>query len=104
MVTDGIGVAASPEVTDLTRQTAELLESLGHHVEWIDQPVPTSFRDDFLLYWGLLASSIVATGRLEHGRSWDKDRLDGLTLGLARHCRRNLAPPPRSDPSPAALG
>ncbi len=52
--------------------------------------MPESFRDDFLLYWGLLASGIVATGRLEHGRSWDKDKLDRLTLGLDRHCRRNL--------------
>ncbi len=90
VVSDGVGVSASPEVADLTRQTAELMESLGHHVEWIDQPVPASFRDDFLLYWGLLASGIVATGRLEHGRSWDKDKLDRLTLGLDRHCRRNL--------------
>jgi amidase len=91
VLTDGIGVTASPEVTALTRRTAELMESLGHHVEWIDQPVPMSFRDDFILYWGLLASSVVATGRLEHGRSWDKDKLDGLTLGLAHHCRRHLA-------------
>jgi amidase len=90
VVTDGIGVTADAEVADLTRQTAELLESLGHHVEWIDQPVPESFRDDFLLYWGLLASTIVTTGRLEHGRSWDKSKLDGLTLGLDRHCRRHL--------------
>jgi len=90
VVTDGIGVAASPEVVGLTHQTAELLESLGHRVEWIDQPVPTSFKDDFLLYWGFLAATVVATGRLEHGRSWDKDRLDHLTLGLDRHFRRNL--------------
>src|SRR5262245_11198 len=90
VLTDGIGVAASPEVEALTRKTADLLESLGHHVEWIEQPVPTSFKDDFLLYWGLLASTVVATGRLEHGRSWDRSRLDRLTLGLARHCRQNL--------------
>jgi amidase len=90
VVTDGIGVSASPEVEKLTRQTADLVESLGHHVEWIDQPVPTSFKDDFLLYWGLLAFTIAATGRLEHGRSWDRARLDGLTHGLAQHCRRNL--------------
>jgi amidase len=90
VVTDGIGVQASPEVEKLTRRTADLVESLGHHVEWIDQPVPTSFKDDFLLYWGLLASTIVATGRLEHGRSWDRSKLDLLTLGLDRHCRRHL--------------
>jgi amidase len=91
VVTDGVGVQASPEVEKLTRQTAELVESLGHDVEWIEQPVPTSFKDDFLLYWGLLASTIMATGRLDHGRSWDRSKHDLLTLGLDRHCRRHLA-------------
>jgi amidase len=59
-------------------------------VEWIDQPIPVSFKDDFLLYWGLLASGAIATGRLEHGRSWDASRLDAMTHGLDRHCRRRL--------------
>ena len=68
------GSPPTPRSPTLTRQTAELLESLGHHVEWIDQPVPESFRDDFLLYWGLLASTIVATGRVEHGRSWGQEQ------------------------------
>jgi amidase len=83
-------VSASPEVEALTLETATLLESLGHHVEKVDQPVPGSFKDDFLLYWGLLASGIVASGRVEHGRSWDRRRLDHLTLGLDRHCRHRL--------------
>jgi amidase len=91
VVTDGIGVSASPEVEELTRHTAELMESLGHHVEWMAQPVPASFRDDFLAYWGLLASGVVASGRLAHGRSWDASRLDGMTHGLDRYCRRHLA-------------
>jgi amidase len=88
--TDGIDVRATPEVDQLTRSTAGLLESLGHSVEWIDMPVPSSFKDDFLLYWGFLAAAIVRSGRLEHGRSWDPSRLDGMTLGLDRHCRRHL--------------
>ncbi len=90
VLTDSIDTQATPEVESLTRATAELLESLDHHVEWIDQPVPTSFKDDFLLYWGVLASAVIASGRLEHGRSWDASRLDELTHGLDRHCRRNL--------------
>ena len=94
--TDGIDVRATPEVEALTRGTAELLESLGHHVEWIDQPNPASFKDDFLLYWGFLASAVVRSGRLEHGRSWDASRLDRMTLGLDRHCRRNLHRVPRA--------
>jgi amidase len=88
--TDGIDVGATPEVESLSRTTADLLESLGHHVEWIDMPVPHSFKDDFLLYWGFLASAILASGRLEHGQSWDRERHDRLTLGLDHHCRRNL--------------
>jgi amidase len=88
--TDGIDVRATPEVEELTRTTAELLASLGHHVEWVDKPIPASFKDDFLLYWGFLAAAIVRTGRLEHGRSWDRSRLDAMTLGLDRHCRRHL--------------
>ena len=90
VVTDGIDVSASPEVTELTRKTAALLESLGHHVEWIEQPMPASFKDDFLLYWSSLASAITATGRLEHGRSWDATKLDLFTQGLDHHCRSNL--------------
>ncbi len=90
VVTDGIDVTASPEVTALTRQTAELLESLGHRVEWIEQPMPASFKDDFLLYWSSLASVITLTGRMEHGRSWDASKLDLFTQGLDHHCRSNL--------------
>ena len=90
VVTDGIDVRATPEVEALTMETAALLESLGPRVEKIDQPLPESFKDDFLVYWGMLASAIITSGRVEHGRSWDASRLDGMTHGLDRHCRRNL--------------
>ena len=91
VLTEGIGARATPEVEALTVRTAELLESLGHRVEPIDQPLPASFKDDFLVYWGSLASIAVATGRMAHGTSWDRSRLDGLTLGLDRHVRPHLA-------------
>src|SRR4051795_8936757 len=90
VLTDGIDVTATAEVADLTRSTAELLESLGHRVAWIEQPIPASFKDDFLLYWSSFASVITATGRMEHGRSWDATRLDPFTRGLDHHCRRHL--------------
>jgi amidase len=96
VVTDGVGVRATPEVEALTLQTAGLLESLGHHVERIAPPVPDSFKGDFLVYWGLLASAIVASGRREHGPSWDPSRLDHMTLGLDRYCRRHLHRLPRA--------
>lgn len=88
--TESVGRTADAETTELTMQTAALLEELGHRVEVVGLPVPDSFADDFLLYWSLLSAFIVRTGRLANGRSWDPSKLDNLTLGLARHSRRNL--------------
>jgi amidase len=90
VVTEGVGRNASPEVRELTLRTAALLESMGHRVEQIDPPVPDSFADDFLLYWGMLALFIVRTGRASFGPTWDPSRLDNLTLGLDRNTRRHL--------------
>ena len=89
VATSGVGAAASPEVAEQTLKTAALLEELGHRVEQVDPPAPASLPDDFVLYWSLLALLVVRTGR-RHGRTWDPTRLDNLTLGLARHARRNL--------------
>lgn len=88
--TSGVGVSASPEVVALTMDTVALLERLGHTVEEVEPPAPDGFREDFLLYWSLLAMAMVRTGRRTHGKSWDRTQLDNLTLGLARHATRNL--------------
>lgn len=90
LVTEAGGRAASPEVAALTRATGDLLVGLGHTVEEVAAPVSSSFADDFVLYWAMLAMYVVRSGRLSFGRSWDPGRLDNLTLGLARHCRRHL--------------
>ena len=66
VVTEGIGRSASPEVTELT------------------------LKDDFLLYWSLLALFMVRTGRRTFGSSWDAGQLDNLTHGLSAHSARNL--------------
>ncbi len=81
---------ASPEVRELTLKTAALLEELGHTVTEIDNPVPTRFQDDFLLYWQFLAFAIVRGGRRMFGSSFDRTKLDNLTLGLDRSASRNL--------------
>ena len=88
--TDGVGRAASPEVAELTLKTAAILEELGHQVEQADVPVDESLPDDFLLYWSSLAFFLLRAGRRQHGRSWDPDRLDNISHGLAGHARRNL--------------
>jgi amidase len=88
--TQSITREASPEVSALTLKTAELLESLGHRITVIDNPVPQRFIDDFLLYWSFLAFALVRGGRRSFGPSFDRARLDNLTLGLEQHAARNL--------------
>lgn len=90
VTTQGVGRGATPEVAALTRQVAERLAGLGHQVEEAPAPAPSTFRDDFVLYWAFLALVIVRTGRRTNGPSWDPARLDNLTTGLARHASRNL--------------
>jgi amidase len=82
---------SSPEVRELTLKTAALLEELGHRVTQIENPpVPKTFGDDFLLYWALLSFALVRGGRRTFGPSFQRDKLDNLTLGLELHAARNL--------------
>src|SRR5246500_1198463 len=97
VITRSVRREASPQVRELTLKSAGLLEELGHRVEHIDQhPVPASFSDDFVLYWGLLALAQVRTGRHLFGKTFDRTRLDALTLGLERHTSRNFYRLPRA--------
>ncbi|MBO0677174.1 amidase [Mycolicibacterium sp. S2-37] len=88
--TESIAREAAPEVGEQTLKTASLLEELGHRVTRIVNPVPARFMDDFLLYWSFLAFALVRGGRRSFGPSFDRTRLDNLTLGLERFAGRNL--------------
>lgn len=89
--TRSVAREASPHVCELTLKTAAVLEELGHRVEQIMQPpVPPTFADDFLLYWASLGLALVRTGSRHFGPSFDREKLDNLTLGLDRHAGRNL--------------
>ncbi|KAA1431140.1 amidase [Mycolicibacter arupensis] len=91
VVTQSIARETSAEMRELTWKTAALLEELGHRVEYLDAPpVPAHFADDFLLYWAFLATALVRGGRRMFGPTFDRSRLDNLTLGLDRHATRNL--------------
>ena len=91
VLTRSVRRECSPQVRELTLKSAGLLEELGHRVEHIDEPpVPASFVDDFVLYWGFLALAQVRAGRHVFGKTFDRSRLDGLTLGLQRHTGRNI--------------
>lgn len=87
----------SPALRELTLKSAGLLEELGHRVEHVDAPpVAASFVDDFVLYWGFLALAQVRSGRHMFGETFDRAKLDCLTLGLARHTGRHLHRLPRA--------
>ncbi|MEE6176470.1 amidase [Mycobacterium sp. 050134] len=91
VLTRSVQRECSPQVRELTLKSAGLLEELGHRVEHVDQPpVPASFVDDFVLYWGFLALAQVRAGRRVFGATFDRTRLDSLTLGLERHSGRNM--------------
>jgi amidase len=81
----------SAEMRELTLKAAALLEELGHRVDHVERPpVSSSFADDFLLYWGLLATGQIHLNQRALGDGFDRTRLDNLTLGLDRHARRNM--------------
>lgn len=91
VLTRSVQRECSPQVRELTLKSGGLLEELGHRVEHLDgPPVPANFVDDFVLYWGFLALAQVRAGRHVFGKTFDRSRLDSLTLGLQRHTGRNI--------------
>jgi amidase len=91
VVTRSLKRESSPAVRDLTLRSAALLEDLGHRVAYLDShPIPAQFADDFVLYWASLAMALVKGGRRTFGASFDRTKLDNLTLGLDRYATRNL--------------
>ncbi|MFV0494653.1 amidase [Mycobacterium sp.] len=91
VTTRAVARDCAAEVRELTLRTGALLDELGHHVEEVHGALaPVSFENDFVLYWGFLAFAQTAIGRRTFGDTFDRTRLDALTLGLAAHARRNL--------------
>jgi amidase len=88
VLTSSLRQEASEGVRRITDETAGLLADLGHHVEAIEQPLPEQFADDFLVFWASMAQVIMATGRAQHGSTWDAKKCDPLTRGLAAYSRR----------------
>ncbi|SFM13918.1 amidase [Marinobacter zhejiangensis] len=78
------GHRTDPETRDTVEHTAKVLAELGHEVVPMPIPVDDSFPEDFALYWGFMASLVRGAGRWVVDRSFDAQKLDGLTLGLHR--------------------
>jgi amidase len=91
VVTRSLYREPDPEVGEQTLKTAALLEELGHRVEHLDSPpVPMSFADDFILYYAFLSYALVHGGRRMFGESFDRSKLDNLTIGFERHAAHNM--------------
>lgn len=84
----------APRTDDATRAAVEalgrLLETLGHHVEPYEVPLPAWFKDDFIDYWNFLAMAVASGGQRMYGEEFDAGKLEPLTLGLAGSAKKRL--------------
>jgi amidase len=79
----GLDVELHPEAERAVRQTAEMLESLGHHVEEVDPPVRLADTLDlFTDLWAAMVSGGVLFGELVSGQQAAAANLEALTLAL----------------------
>ena len=89
--TDSItGYSTDKATRDACLKTAEVLSKAGHQVEEMRFPVSAQFSDDFSMYWGMLAYMVKKTGKLSLSKEFDKDKLDALSIGLAKYYRKNI--------------
>lgn len=86
--TDSIRTRACDETRKALLDTARALEGAGHLIEEIPIPLDEQFADDFIVYWGFLAFSILSLGRATFGREFRSEQVDPLTRGLAQRFRR----------------
>ncbi|MDH4396437.1 MAG: amidase [Limnobacter sp.] len=84
------GGKVHPDCVAGVLQTAQLLESLGHHVEEIPLPVNEQFAEDFLMYWAFMAASVKYTGKLLFGRAWNSSQMEPFSQHLADHLTRRI--------------
>jgi amidase len=90
LVVDSIVSTTDPETSTAVRAAAELLESMGHHVEEIAAPVPMSFVEDFKTYYGMLFLFLNATGKHTFNKTFDWRATESLTRGFAGYVVRHL--------------
>jgi amidase len=84
LLTDpGVAVDLDPQAERAVRETAALLESLGHHVEEVDAPVQfEQLIDMFTDLWAAMVSLGVMFGELVSGQTASPDNIEPLTMAL----------------------
>jgi amidase len=83
-VTDpGTDVELHPEAERAARDTAELLESLGHSVDEVDPPLRLEQAIEmFTDLWAAMVSSGVLYGELVSGQTAGPENIESLTIAL----------------------
>jgi amidase len=77
------GLPVDVEVKQAVAQTADLLASLGHDVEYIEFPIDEQFGHDFLRYWAMLSFLVRFGGKKTFDPDFDSSRLEPLTMELS---------------------
>ena len=85
------GAALDAATQRVQAETVALLESLGHDVEAVANPISPSLADDFILYYGFLTLMIRSGGPKLFDPSFDASALTPVVRGFGDHCRSNLA-------------
>jgi amidase len=85
MLEAGVDVELDPQAERAARETASLLESLGHHVEEVSAPVQfEQLIDMFTDLWAAMVSLGVMFGELVSGTQASDDNIEALTMALHR--------------------
>ncbi|WP_232663906.1 amidase [Pseudonocardia sp. TRM90224] len=90
LVESPTGVRTCQQTKATVLEVAATLESLGHHIEPAAVPIDTSFVEDFVDYWGMLAFLVAAGGKFVLDRGFDPARMDGLSKGLRDRYRHAI--------------
>ena len=90
-----IGSQTDAETRHAVKQTALLLERLGHQVEECSLPLTRQFADDFTTYWGMLSFLMMQFGDKILATPVAREQLDNLTHGLATFYRKRALTTPQ---------
>jgi amidase len=90
------GTPTDDETRSAVKDTAQLLEKLGHEIVEVQAPVGDRFIGDFAHYWAMLAFSVQKFGRRLYSKDFDASQLDPLTNYLAKRFLRQIWRTPRA--------
>ncbi|WP_024806353.1 amidase [Nocardia sp. BMG51109] len=91
LTTTPTGDEPDTETRVAVERAADLLEKAGHEVEPIAQPFSPQVAEDYIAYFGLLMQVTMLAGKYLHDPSFDRNRVEDITSGLARYYRRRIA-------------